>query len=105
METLTLRRRIISLLRKTDHFLTAYQIIRILGIDIHERELYEHLKHVARTIWRTSGGRERLVMRLPRCRSCGFVFTDLEEPWRPSKCPRCGSRLIEPPAFAIIREK
>ena len=101
---MTIRERIIELL-KTGNFLTAREIIELLGLECDERSVYEHLRHVARSVWRRSGGRERLVMKLPYCRRCGYIFTDLEEPWKPSKCPRCGSHLIEPPAFAIRNAK
>ncbi|HID42001.1 MAG TPA: transcriptional regulator, partial [Pyrodictium sp.] len=49
-------------------------------------------------------GRAVLYMIPPRCRNCGYVFTDLDSPKKPSKCPMCKSQRIEPPRFYIEAE-
>ncbi len=83
--------------------LTAREIAELVGLDpsTGEREVYEHLRHVAKTLRRRLGGRAALYMVPPSCRDCGYVFTDLTEPRRPSRCPRCKSERISPPRFYI----
>ncbi len=98
------RERIIEVLEKTDHPLTVEEIAALIGMDERNaKQIYEHLRHVAKTIRRSSSGRKALLMQPPRCRACGYVFKDLDKPWKPSKCPRCSSERIEPPRF-IIKE-
>ena len=97
------RERILRLLRESGRPLTVHEIAAALGIPPNEtKSIYEDLKHLARTIRRRSKGREILVMVPPRCKTCGYVFKDLEEPRKPSRCPRCRGERIEPPAFTII---
>ncbi|MFZ8782857.1 MAG: transcriptional regulator [Desulfurococcaceae archaeon] len=103
-EFLTIRERIIELLRSTSRPLTAREIIEVLGVNITDREVYEHLAHIAKTIRSRSQGREVLLMEPPTCRKCGYVFKDLEKPKKPSRCPRCKSEWISPPRFIISRE-
>lgn len=100
-----MRERIERILRESQDPLTAREIAVELGLSpgAGERIVYEHLKHLAKSIWRRSRGRESLVMTPPRCRKCGYVFKDLREPRKPSKCPRCKSQLIDPPRFRIAR--
>lgn len=64
--------------------------------------LLEDLNHVAKTLKRQSGGKYQLLMRAPFCRSCGYVFKDLEKARIPSKCPQCKSERIDPPAFMLV---
>ena len=98
----TLREKIIRILREHSEPLSASEIAAMLGLPPgSEREVYEHLRHVAKTVWRSSGGRQALYMIPPQCRNCGYVFKDLDKPRKPSKCPRCGSQRIEPPRFYI----
>ncbi len=99
----TVREKILKLLMETRRPLTAREIAEIVGLDPQrgEAEVYEHLKHIAKTLRRRHGGKAVLYMIPPRCRNCGYVFTDLKEPKRPSKCPRCKSQRIEPPRFYI----
>lgn len=99
----TVRERIIRVLMESRTPLTAREIAELVGLDPvrGEREVYEHLRHIAKTLRRRSGGKAVLYMIPPRCRSCGYVFTDLREPRRPSRCPRCKSQRIEPPRFYI----
>jgi len=37
----------------------------------------------------------------PTCKTCGYVFKDLDRPKRPSRCPRCRSERISSPLFII----
>lgn len=98
----TVRRQIMNLLKGSKHPLTVDEIALILGYDLNPAQVYDHLKHIAKTVRRESGGRLALVMRPPVCRKCGYVFKDIKKPRAPSKCPRCHSQWIEPPAFLII---
>jgi predicted Zn-ribbon and HTH transcriptional regulator len=68
------------------------------------KRLLEDINHVAKTIRRATGGSAHLLMRPPVCRSCGYVFKDLETARIPSRCPRCKSERIAPPAFVLVRE-
>ncbi len=100
----TVRKQVINLLKESKHPLTVEEIALMLGYDLTPAQVYEHLKHIAKTVRRTSGGRLTLVMKPPICRKCGYVFKDIKKPRAPSKCPRCRSQWIEPPAFLIIEK-
>ncbi len=96
----TLRKRIIRLLMESRRPLTAREIAELLGLPPREeRRIYEEIRHAAKTLARTSN--LRIYMIPPRCAKCGYVFKDLDKPRRPSRCPRCKSERIEPPAFYI----
>lgn len=97
----TVRERIIKILRNSSEPLTAEEIIALLGLtDLRTKDVYEHLKHIAKSV--RTRGHEFLVMIPPSCRSCGFAFTNLDKPKKPTKCPKCKSERITPPAFKII---
>ncbi len=100
----TVRERIISLLEEASQPLSAEEIAAHLGLDPRTgvKEVYAHLRHVARTVWRRSRGRKQVFMEPPSCRACGYVFKGLDRPRKPSKCPRCGSQRIDPPRFVIM---
>jgi predicted Zn-ribbon and HTH transcriptional regulator len=87
------------LLKEVGRPLTAYEISAELGIT--PQEVYEHLRHLARSVYSRSGGGEVLLMVPPRCRRCGYVFKDLGSPRKPGRCPRCRSEWIEPSRFTI----
>jgi predicted Zn-ribbon and HTH transcriptional regulator len=99
---LTIRERIIQVLRNTSKPLTVDEISSAIGVEVDARELYEHLVHIAKSIRARSGGREYLAMDPPFCRKCGYVFRDLDKPRKPSRCPRCRSEWISPPRFIIL---
>ncbi len=103
----TVREKIIRILRESKTPLSAAEIAAELGLNPigGEKIVYEHLKHIAKSVWRSSRGRESLFMIPPRCMKCGYVFKDLREPRKPSKCPRCKSQWIEPPRFKIMEYK
>ncbi|MHC1629148.1 MAG: transcriptional regulator [Candidatus Nezhaarchaeales archaeon] len=103
---LTIREKIVELLRKADEPLTADDIILLLDLeDTRPKDIYEHLKHIAKTVRAQSNNREMLVMIPPSCKSCGYTFTNLNKPKKPSKCPKCKSERISPPAFKIISQR
>jgi len=98
----TVRERIMKLLQEVENPLTVEEIAAYLGLPPRStREIYDHLWHIARTINRTSRGRKKLLMIPPQCRKCGYVFKNLNKPRKPSKCPKCKSTWIMPPAFII----
>lgn len=103
-EGLTRRERIVEILRSSCRPLTIDEIA--LRLDISDRRqiknLYDDMFHVAKSIYRNSGGKEMVVMVYPRCMDCGYIFKDLKKPRKPSKCPRCKSSRIEPPKFYLI---
>jgi len=98
---LTRRERIVEVLRRAERPLSVREIAERLGLDVSPRELYDDIAHAARSLWRRSGGRERIVVVLPKCRNCGFEFRDLNRLRKPSRCPRCKSERIDPPKFFI----
>ncbi|RLF21547.1 MAG: transcriptional regulator [Thermoprotei archaeon] len=99
----TLRQRIIELLRSSAEPLTVDEIVLALDLEPwRAKEVYEHLTHIAKTVRSRSGGGEVLVMTPPYCRSCGYTFKELRKPKKPSRCPRCKSERISPPAFKIL---
>jgi len=98
----TLRERIIKLLMECEEPLTASEIATALGVNADEVDIYEHLRHIAKTVRRLSNNKMMLYMIPPRCRLCGYVFKDIDRPRKPSKCPVCKSERIEDPRFKIM---
>jgi predicted Zn-ribbon and HTH transcriptional regulator len=93
-QVLTIRHQIIDLLSKED--LSAIELSQELGI--REREIYDHLPHIARSV--AAQGR-RLVMEPSRCLKCGYVFEDRKRFTRPSRCPRCKGTYLQRPSYRI----
>jgi predicted Zn-ribbon and HTH transcriptional regulator len=90
----TIRQEIIAeLLRGT---CTARDLSAAAGIP--EREVYDHLAHIQKSI----GSSDRhLLVRPAECKKCGFVFAKREKLRRPGKCPVCKGESIREPLFAI----
>lgn len=96
----TIRERMTKLLKESSEPLTAEEIATLLGLtDLKPKDVYEHLKHIAKSV-RARG--HEVLMLPPSCRSCGYVFTSLDKPKKPSRCPKCKSERIAPPAFKIV---
>ncbi len=96
MEWETVRERIIKLLSETQAPLSAKEIAFEVGLES-EREVYEELRHVAKTVRRMG---KTLYIQPAYCKKCGFVFKDAQIK-KPSRCPKCKSQWIEPPRFII----
>jgi predicted Zn-ribbon and HTH transcriptional regulator len=76
--------------------LTARELSARVGIG--EKEVAEHLEHLARSL-RHSG--ERFLVEPARCLACGFVFKERTRLARPSKCPVCRSQRLKAARFHV----
>lgn len=92
----TLRQKMIGLLREEE--LDAHDLSRILSI--REKEVYEHLPHIAKTL---EAAGERLIVHPYECQTCGYVFKDRSRLNRPSKCPRCKEGSIRMATYEVGR--
>ena len=90
----TIRQQMINLLSEME--LNAIELSQDLGI--REREVYEHLPHIARSV--TSQGK-KLVIEPSRCLKCGYVFEGRKRFTRPGRCPRCRETYIQRPTFRV----
>ena len=90
----TIRRQIETILYHET--LSAREISVVAGVP--EKEVYEHLEHIHKSIEREGG---RLVMTPAECQDCGFVFKKRERLKKPGKCPVCNSESISEPHFSI----
>jgi len=93
----TVRQQIMEMLR--DHEMSAQDLSRAIGV--REREVEQHLPHVAASL--TVRG-ERLVISPSRCLECGFIFRERRRMTRPSRCPVCQGRRVGKPVFEIQDE-
>ena len=90
----TTRREIMSLLSEAEH--GAKSISKILRIS--EKEVYEHLDHIGRSL----KSQNRTLKIIPaRCLGCGFIFEDRNRFTSPGKCPRCKGEHIQDPEYGI----
>ena len=90
----TIRQKIISLL--DGRTLSARDISIDVGVS--EKEVYEHLEHIQRTI----NKRERNFIVTPAvCKKCGFVFRKRDRLNKPGKCPICRNEVIQEPFFSV----
>lgn len=90
----TVRQEIVALLEAREW--TPRELADRLGL--RERELADHLPHVARTL--RAGGR-RLAVQPAECLACGYLFRDRRRLTAPGRCPRCKSLRIDPPAYRV----
>ena len=90
----TIRQQIIALLQGED--VNALEISQLLSI--REKEVYEHLDHINRTL---SSQGKRLLVRPYACLKCGFSFKDRHRFTRPGRCPRCKGGHISMASYHI----
>jgi len=91
----TIRQKIFLLLN--DKEMTAREISQAIGI--REREVYEHLPHIALS---AMAQKRKLVVLPFRCISCGYVFDERKRFTRPSRCPRCKNTHLETPIYHLV---
>jgi predicted Zn-ribbon and HTH transcriptional regulator len=75
---------------------TARDLSELAGI--REKDVADHLAHLARSLSRTG---ERLAVEPASCIACGYRFAQRERLTRPGACPACRSTRIDPPVFRI----
>ncbi len=90
----TIRQQIIALLHNEE--VNALEISQLLSI--REKEVYEHLEHIRRTL---SSQGKRLLVRPYGCMKCGFLFKDRPRFTRPGRCPRCKGGHIRMASYHI----
>jgi predicted Zn-ribbon and HTH transcriptional regulator len=95
MESHTIRQGILSLLSAQE--LDARDLSQELGLK--EKEIYEHLVHVERSV---AASRGRFVITPSQCLLCGYVFEDRRRFTRPGRCPQCRRSKIQNPSFRIL---
>lgn len=98
MESQSIRQRIKAFLREQE--LDAHELARELGLK--EKEVYEHLVHVERSVAVT---RERFIVTPSRCLLCGYVFEGRKRLTRPGRCPQCRRSKVQNPSFRIGSDK
>jgi predicted Zn-ribbon and HTH transcriptional regulator len=94
----TIRRNIIALLE--GNTLSPREIS--VDVRISEREVYEHLEHIQRSVLKSG---HSFIVHPPECRKCGFVFRKREKLKKPGRCPVCRNESITEPFFAIRSNK
>jgi len=94
----TLRRRIVALLKERPQ--GGRELAGQLRIP--ERDVYEHLEHIRRTM---NKGDHKLTVIPARCEKCGFVFAKRGRLKRPGKCPICHSESLEEPVFSVQKSR
>jgi hypothetical protein len=90
----TIRQQIIDLLRNRE--MDAQRLSREIGI--REKEVYDHLVHIARSL-AVKG--KKLEIQPAQCLSCGYVFKDRKRFTRPGRCPLCKKSHLLSPSFNI----
>ena len=90
----TIRQKIISLLSEDE--LSAREISGEVGIS--EKEVIEHLSHIARSV---ASENKKVFITPARCLGCEYVFEDRRRFTRPGRCPRCKKSHIQSPRFRI----
>jgi hypothetical protein len=91
----TLRQKIFLLLSEKE--MSAREISQAIGI--REKEVYDHLPHIALS---ATAQKRRLVVLPFGCRSCGYVFEQRKRFTRPSRCPRCKKTHLETPTYRLV---
>jgi transcriptional regulator len=93
----TIRQQIIELLQAREY--TALEISQILSI--REREVYDHLQHIERSLARQG---EKLALTPYACLHCGYIFADRSRWNRPGRCPHCKGGHIRMAGYRIVSE-
>lgn len=93
-EMTTIRQQMIRLLEEEPR--DARELSQLLGIK--EKDVYEHLAHVGRSV---RAQKKNLKVLSFSCLICGFVFENRRRFTRPGRCPRCKGSRLEYPLYKI----
>ena len=91
----TKRQEMIDLLYEGE--MSARDLSQTLGI--REKEVYEHLPHIARSL--IAQGKKLIILPF-HCLACGHVFEERKRFSRPGRCPRCKMSHLERPMYRIV---
>jgi len=91
---LTIRQQLINVLEKEE--MNARELSRELKI--REKEVYEHLYHIKRSIKTRA---KKLHIDPFHCLVCGYIFEDRRRLSRPGRCPKCKEGHIEAATYRI----
>ena len=91
---LTIRQQIIEFLSNQE--MGGRELSQSVGI--REKEVYEHLSHIARSV---NARRKKLIIIPSRCLECGYIFEDRKRFSPPSRCPRCKNEHIQDPTYRV----
>lgn len=92
---LTIRQFLARVLTGTAH--SSRELAELAAIS--ERQVEDHLIHIARSMARDRT--RRFVLEPASCRGCGYVFRERTRLTRPSRCPRCRNEAITSPRYGI----
>ena len=90
----TKRKQIIELLG--DREMTGRELSQ--AVSIREKEVYEHLPHIARSM---KALKKELDIIPSQCLGCGYVFVNRKRYTPPGRCPHCKNEHIERPRYRI----
>ena len=90
----TIRKQMIVLLSNKE--MSARELSQAMGI--REKEVYEHLSHITRSV---AAQGKNLNIRPFRCLGCGYLFQDRKRITRPGRCPRCKRSHIEEATYRV----
>ena len=90
----TIRQQMIMLLSEKD--MSARELSQAVGI--REKEVYEHLDHIARSVGAQS---KKLIIRPFECLTCSYVFQNRKRFTRPGRCPRCKRSRIQEATYRV----
>ncbi len=94
MKGKTTRQQMTDILSKDE--MSAREVSKALGI--REKEVYDHLSHIARSLIARG---KKLNVQPYRCLGCGYVFQDRQRFNRPSRCPRCKESRLQEATYRI----
>jgi len=90
----TIRQQIIDFLTEGES--GVREISQHIGIP--EKEAFDHLDHIARSI---AGQNKKLHVLPCRCAACGYIFADRKRLTKPGRCPVCKKTHVLPALFRI----
>lgn len=90
----TIRQQMIVLLSEKE--MGARELSQTLRI--REKEVYEHLSHIARS---AAAQRKKLIILPFRCLVCGYVFQERKRFTRPGRCPLCKRTHVQEPTYQV----